>query len=142
MSANSKLHAEAYFRFLEVSGQMENRIKEALKPLGLTHAQLNVLGILQKTDGGIGLIDIKHRLIVTSPDLSRLIDRLLAKGLVKRNTCGENRRKVDVTITQAGKKTYKKAHQAAFKAANNFFELNINQKEAKQLKVILNKIIF
>lgn len=138
---SENIHAQAYFQFIKLSSHIDNAVKQAIKKLGITHIQLNVLSILYKNqDSSLGLIDIKKQLIVLSPDLSRMIDRLVVKGLVERNTCPENRRKIDLMITKKGIKIFEKGHQLAKAASKNFFQTLINKKEANQLQDLLNKI--
>jgi len=103
IAETENIHAKAYFQIIRVSSHIENAIKIAIKELGLTHIQLNILAILYKNENAsLGLIDIKKQLTVLSPDLSRMIDRLVTKGLVHRKTCPENRRKIDLIITKKG----------------------------------------
>lgn len=141
IAESENIHAQAYFQFIKLSSHIENAVKQAIKKLGITHIQLNILSILYKNqDNSLGLIDIKKQLIVLSPDLSRMIDRLVLKGLVERNTCPANRRKIDLMITKKGIKVFEKGHHLAKAASNDFFQNLIDKKEAKQLQELLNKI--
>lgn len=141
IAESENIHAKAYFQFIKLSSHIENAVKQAIKKLGITHIQLNILSILYKNqDSSLGLIDIKKKLIVLSPDLSRMIDRLVLKGLVERKICPENRRKIDLMITKKGIKIFEKGHQLAKSASNDFFQNLIDKKEAKQLEALLNKI--
>ena len=135
-------YARAYYRFLGLSHKTEENIKQALRPFDLTHAQLNVLYQLsiiypEKTNPG----DLKKSLLVQNPDLTRLIDRLEMKGFVNRETCSENRRKVDLSISKKGLKVFEQAHKAAKASINNFFEKDLDDKEIVLFYQLLNKII-
>jgi len=48
------------------------------------------------------LSTIQERMVHKNSNAGRLIDKLLLKGLVERNTCKENRRKIEVLITKSG----------------------------------------
>jgi DNA-binding MarR family transcriptional regulator len=69
----------------------------------LTHVQYNVLRILRGAGAdGLWAGDIAERLITRSPDVTRLVDRLEARGLVRRRRDSDDRRAVRVFITKAG----------------------------------------
>lgn len=135
------IHTLAYFNLLKTSSWVEERVKEALKPFGLTHAQLNALHLLYEDDPvPISAADLKTRILVSNPDVTRLLDRLVKKGYVLRETCPENRRKIDISLTEGGRKIFVKAHLATKQALGNFFNKQISKDEAKALRKILRKM--
>lgn len=137
----SSQHARTFYRFVELSNKIEMTIKRALKPYGLTHAQLNVLYILAaKHPKKLNPADIRDQLIVSNPDITRMIDRLVVKNWVERETCPENRRKVDLSISAEGLETFEKAHYATKEILSDFFSGDIDEKEARQLRQLLKKI--
>ena len=69
-----------------------------------------------------------------------MLDRLVKKGYVTRDTCEESRRKIDISITKSGEDIFLQAHQAGKKSLNNFFEEQISAKEATELRRILHKM--
>lgn len=135
------IHALAYFNLLRTVSWAEELIKEALKPYNLTHAQLNVLYILYESDPvPVSANELKMRILVSNPDVTRLLDRLVVKGYVQRDTCPDNRRKIDISLTEPGKKLFLEAHLAAKGALGDFFEQQISMDEASELRRILHKI--
>jgi len=135
------IHAVAYFNLLRTVSWVEEIIKKVLKAYNLTHAQLNALYILfEKDPEPVSANDLKKRILVSNPDVTRLLDRLVDKGFVNRKTCPENRRKIDISLTEQGKDLFLRAHQAAKEALGNFFEKQITEDEAKELRRILHKI--
>ena len=74
-----------------------------LKPFDLTIQQYNVLRILRGQKGKpANLGTIQERMIDRSSNTSRLVDKLIVKGLVERSRCPANRRKVEILITGQG----------------------------------------
>ena len=141
MGEFDNIHAKAYFNLLLTGSWIEGRIKEALKPFGLTHAQLNVLYLLNENDPyPVSASDIKGRILVSNPDVTRLLDRLVNKGIINRETCRENRRKIDVMLTERGKALFNEAHKAAQYAVHDFLRGKLTEDEAKELRRILHKI--
>jgi DNA-binding MarR family transcriptional regulator len=70
---------------------------------GITSQQYNVLRILRGAGlGGIPTLDIAERMIEQAPGITRLLDRLERKQLVRRERPSENRRQVLCYITKPG----------------------------------------
>ena len=69
----------------------------------LTGNQYNVLRILRGSHPArLACSDIAERMIERDPDITRLLDRLETRGLVKRSRSREDRRVVEVGITEKG----------------------------------------
>lgn len=135
------IHALAYFNLLKTVSWLEELVKDALRPFNLTHAQLNALYILYENDPGpVSANELKKRILVANPDVTRLLDRLVNKGYVHRETCPGNRRKIDIFLTEPGKKLFLEAHLAAKESLGGFFNQQITEDEATELRRILHKI--
>jgi len=79
------------------------RLAEAIEPSGITHQQYNVLRILRGSHPErLPTLEIAARMIERTPGITRLVDRLEAKGLVTRERGSDDRRCVYCTITPAG----------------------------------------
>lgn len=141
MATKKNPHADAYFRLLKTADLIDIRIRDALKPFGITHVQLNVLAVVAKSaPRPMALQEVQEQLTLNSPDLSRLVNRLVEKKLLKRTTCLENRRKVDISIAKKGRSVFEAAHLEAKHSVSNFFEKEITKKEAAVLFAILGKM--
>ena len=74
-----------------------------LKQFSLTTQQFNVLRILRGQKGNpISVKDMHGRMLDSSSNVSRLVDKLLTKNLITRITCPNDRRKVELTIPKKG----------------------------------------
>lgn len=70
----------------------------------LTPVQYNVLRILRGAGpDGLWLCEIAERLVTRNPDVTRLVDRLEKRGLVRRQTDSRDRRAVRVELSDAGR---------------------------------------
>ena len=135
------IHELAYFNLLKTGSWVEEKVKKALRPLSLTHAQLNTLYILFESDPEpVSASEMKNKILVSNPDVTRLLDRLVKKGYVIRETCSKNRRKIDISLTDSGRKFFMLAHLSVKKAIGDFFEKQITEEEANELRRILHKI--
>lgn len=78
-------------------------IAEALKPSGLTLPQFNVLRILRGArPDALSSSAIAERMVAYDPDVTRLLDRLEAAGLVEKARDTRDRRMMNVRATEAG----------------------------------------
>jgi DNA-binding MarR family transcriptional regulator len=94
---------EATIAILRTADVVRRRITAALEPHGITMQQFNVLRILRGARGKpMPTLDIGERLIEQTPGITRLLDRLEEKGLVRRERCTQDRRQVHCFITQQG----------------------------------------
>ncbi|PJE43850.1 MAG: MarR family transcriptional regulator [Flavobacterium sp.] len=82
---------------------INDKFNEILKPYDLSGEQYNVLRILRGQKGNpANMCIIQERMLAKNSNTTRLIDKLLLKNLVTRNVCPDNRRKIEVLITQKG----------------------------------------
>jgi DNA-binding MarR family transcriptional regulator len=76
---------------------------EIVKPYEISGEQYNVLRILRGQKGNpANMCVIQERMLAKTSNTTRLVDKLLLKELVTREVCPDNRRKIEVLITQKG----------------------------------------
>lgn len=120
-------------------GWLSNHQAEFFKNFDITGAQYNILRILRGQHPNPASINLlKDRMLDKMSDASRLVERLKNKGLVEREICPEDRRKVEVKITDSGIELLKKMDDLEDKFENLF--ANIKSSEAKMLNELLDKI--
>lgn len=130
---------KAYINLMFTNNWMLNQTKSWFKEHGVTHQQYNVLRILRGSHPNcMNPGSIKDVMIDKSPDLTRLIDRLIEKKYVQRETCGSNRRKVDVIITQEGLDKLKQLDPLEEEMKNMFN--NLTDDEAETLSNLLDRL--
>lgn len=80
-----------------------NYQQQLLKPFDITPQQFNILRILRGQYPAPATIKlIKERMLDKMSDASRIVEKLRLKGLIKRDQCDMDRRRVDIVITQKG----------------------------------------
>jgi MarR family 2-MHQ and catechol resistance regulon transcriptional repressor len=84
------------------SNWFRSRQVALFKPFGLSPQQYNILRILRGARKRMSMHQVKSRMIDRAPNATRLTDKLIAKGLVERERCDEDRRVVYVRISQKG----------------------------------------
>jgi len=97
------LSKEVVLNLLCTSNYISEKYTVFFKEYEITGPQYNVLRILRGQKGSpANLSTIQERMVHKNSNAGRLVDKLLLKDLVGRNTCKENRRKIEVIITQKG----------------------------------------
>lgn len=102
------LTQEAYLQLWRTYDRMKAIEDEIFSQFELSAQQYNTLRLLRSVHPeGMATLQIADRLISRAPDITRLIDRLDDRGLVLRTRKPENRRVVEVALTDAGLKLLK-----------------------------------
>jgi len=105
----------------------------------ITSQQYNVLRILRgQYPNPIKVSDIAERMLDKNSNTSRLIDKLLAKKLTDRKSCPNDRRAVDVIITEAGLELLKKLDPEVEAWENKMSR--ITPEEADMISALLDKL--
>ena len=125
---------------------INNHIKEAinniLKPLDISLQQYNVLRILRGQQGkAANLNTITERMIDKMSNTTRLVDKLITKGLVNRAICPSNRRKVEILITEKGLEQLKVLEEKV-NSIENAICSDMTIPELKKLNELLHKFKF
>jgi DNA-binding MarR family transcriptional regulator len=82
---------------------LESKQHVYFKSFGITGQQYNILRILKgQHPKSISATEIKSRMLDRNSDVSRILDRLVLKNLITKNTCPDDKRASDVLITEEG----------------------------------------
>jgi DNA-binding MarR family transcriptional regulator len=99
-----------------------------------------VLRILRGAKGeAMNLYEVQNRMVQKMSNVSRLVDKLEEKGLVTREECEGNRRRVELKIAQKGLELLEKIEEP-FQQIFKDMSTNLTRKEAELLSVLLDKI--
>ena len=119
---------------------MRASMEPLVEPHGITGQQYNVLRILRGAEpDGIPTLTIARRMIERAPGITRMIDRLEAKGLVARERRGEDRRCVHCRITRKGLELLS-ALDASVSAAEREAFGALSDREMLQLTALLERV--
>lgn len=110
------------------------------KQYDISLQQFNVLRILKGQKGKpANLATIQERMVHKNSNTTRLIDKLIAKGLVERSVCPENRRKVEITITENGLHLIENINPKLDELEQTIMQ-PLNTVEAETLNILLEKL--
>jgi DNA-binding MarR family transcriptional regulator len=118
---------------------LSNLFRTHFEKFNLTQQQFNILRILRGQYPKPATVNLlKERMIDKMSDASRIVDRLVQKGLVSRCTNTKDRRAVDIRISDQGLDVLSKI-DVEFKAAN-FLKCHLSEEEAAKLSDLLDKL--
>ena len=132
-------HQKASINILYTGSWLHNLNASQLKKFSITPEQFNVLRILRGSHPTpMMLAEITSRMIDKKSNCTRLVEKLRQKALIHRAVCKNNRRQVDISITEKGLHLLKKtdADQVALISAME----KISKADARELNRILDKL--
>src|SRR5688500_11656104 len=130
-------HQKALINLLYTASWLQGRQQDFFKPFKITPQQFNILRILKgQHPKSISATEIKLRMLDKNSDVSRLLDRLMAKNLITKRICPNDKRATDVNITEPGLELLK-----ALEKYQNELDgvLSISPDEATHLSGLLDK---
>jgi len=140
IKANLSLSKKTILNISYTSTLVKDEILSALKRYDISIEQFNVLRILRGKKGEpTNLQDIQERMLNKMSNTTRLVDKLILKGLVERFICEKNRRKVDIYITENGLNLLKELDPIVEKTEVAMTS-NLTEQELIDLNKLLTKL--
>ena len=125
---------------LKTGYKINDDLSSLFKKFDISLPQFNVLRILRGQKGKpANLSTIQERMIHKMSNTTRLIDKLILKGFVKRNVCENNRRKIEIYITNSGLQLLDSIDDL-LDSKESFILEKLKLDEKKELIRILSKI--
>jgi len=132
-------HQKAAINILYTGSWIYNGNAARLKKHGITPEQYNVLRILRGSHPSkLMLADVSSRMIDKNSNATRLVEKLRQKDLVNRELCENNRRQVDISITDKGLGMMKSIDSEEGEWIDTL--KNISKSEAADLNRLLDKL--
>jgi DNA-binding MarR family transcriptional regulator len=132
-------HQKASINLIYTLSWMREKTKAIFDAEGITPQQFNILRILRGSfPQPLSTLQIRERMLEKMSDTSRIVDRLITKGLVKKIICKNDRRLVDVIISDKGKKLLERLDTRQDEIDGVLGKLS--EKDAHNLSDLLDKI--
>ncbi|MFZ1693014.1 MAG: MarR family transcriptional regulator [Flavobacteriales bacterium] len=128
---------KAMLNLLFTANWIKARQTSRFKPYGISPQQYNILRILRGAKDRMKAQSVKERMIDRAPNATRLTDKLIAKGLVHRERCDEDRRVIYVRITPKGLDLLARIDKENEREYSRLFEV-LNDDDARTLNRILD----
>ncbi|TLY60669.1 MAG: MarR family transcriptional regulator [Gammaproteobacteria bacterium] len=113
---------------------------ERLAALDVTAAQVIILGSLASGEGVKSASDLCKGISYDAGAMTRMIDRLETKGLIRRSRSPEDRRLVNLELTDEGRATYPRMRAIGMAVLNRFLR-GFTKSEARQLEGFLHRML-
>lgn len=127
-------------RMLKTNALIEEQLNAAIKSYAVSLPQFNVLRILRGNQKQpASLSTLQEKMIKPMSNTTRLVDKLVDKGLVRREICSSNRRKVDIRITNKGLEMLTKLDQSIDQAETQLMSA-LTPEEMKTLFQLIEKM--
>ncbi|MBL7894025.1 MAG: winged helix DNA-binding protein [Bacteroidia bacterium] len=131
---------KAVINIIYTANWLRDQQTELFKKHDILPQHYNVLRIVNgKHPKSVSPGDIKEVMLDKGNDVTRLVDKLVKMDLLKRSLCEENRRKIDINLTDKGVKFLKEINEPMRKQYLNMKKF-LSEKEAETLSNLLDKI--
>lgn len=131
---------EAVIELIRIGHWITDNVSSELKEYGITEPQFNVLRILKGAKGQpIAVQEILENMVQRSSNVTRIVDKLVAKGYADRRECPTNRRKMDITITDQGRALLRQLDRKVHAWHKPMLD-NLSTRELQTLKRLLTKL--
>jgi len=117
---------------------LNEKMGQILATEDITQQQFNILRILRGSDAPLSTLKIRERMLDKMSDTSRIVDRLIVKGLVEKTACIKDKRLVDITVSKKGLQLLEKLD-----SLNDHIDAvlkGVSEKEAQAMNQILDKL--
>lgn len=140
ISATLPLYKSVVVNLLYTNQIIDVELNKVLKPNDISLQQFNVLRILKGQKGKpVSLSKIQERMIAKMSNTTRLVDKLILKGFVKKKTNKANKRKIDVCITDRGL-NFLDTINTLIEYKEKDIVANLSKEEATELIRLLSKL--
>ncbi len=129
---------KASVNLIFTSNWLNERIKQIIDEGDITTQQYNILRILRGSKKPISTLQIRDRMLDKMSDTSRIVDRLIKKGLVAKTVCVTDKRLVDICISNTGLDLLAQL-DSRNQDIDNVLN-NLTEDEAMELSKLLDKI--
>ncbi len=146
MTLNTEIHQKTFgnefqksaINLIFTSNWVNERMKAIFDRADITSQQFNILRILRGAAQPLSTLQIRQRMLDKMSDTSRIVDRMIIKGLVKKVVCTTDKRLVDITLCEKGTDLLKTldTHQDEMDGILK----NLSEEEAQTLNQLLDKI--
>jgi MarR family transcriptional regulator for hemolysin len=137
-STDTAADTEEWRLMYEAYALLRKETDRALLPLGMTVAQAYVLAVLDIVRRPLPVTELARVMLQESPSVTRLVDRMSARGLVKRLDDPTDRRRSLVAATDRGKETLEQVRRPANETSSEAFGA-LTARERATLKRLLRK---
>jgi DNA-binding MarR family transcriptional regulator len=134
-------HLAAWRVFLEAHAAVVGVLNDELEAAeGFPLAWYDVLVQLNEAGGTLRMHQLADALLISRSATTRFVDRLEARGLITRQVCDEDRRGMNVVLSEEGLETLRRAAPGHLDGVSRLFTRHLSDEDARCLTEILSRI--
>lgn len=100
-----------------------------------------LIALSEAPDGRLRMQDLAGHLRLSRSGATRLVDRLVEDGLIRRGTCSEDRRGVHAELTEEGRRALRRSRPHILDAVEEHFSRHLTEKETELVRAALEKVL-
>src|SRR6266536_4710860 len=132
---------EAWRAFLRAQAELIRTLDRELEAeQGLPITFFDVLVQLSQAGGRLRMSELADAVLLSRSGVTRLVDRMVRAGLVRREACPTDRRSMYAALTTKGKRTLAKARPVHLRGVAEHFGRHLSDEEAKTLATALGRM--
>ena len=140
--ATAKQAAEAWESLFRVQVGVMRRLQRDPEFREVTMREYDVLFNLTRCPGGwTRLNELNEHLLISQPSLSRMVDRLEARGLVQRRPAEQDQRGVELSLTDEGRAVQRRLGRIHVRGIHELLTPALNSAELARLKELTDKVL-
>jgi DNA-binding MarR family transcriptional regulator len=136
---NASIRYESLIQVLHTANILWRESRRFFKPYGISEAQFNILHVLGEQPHGMSQRELSDLLVVDRSNVTLLLDKMSAQGLIKRNDVPGDRRAYRVALSKEGMTLWKKVLPHYRKVIESIMSC-VSEKEAGQCLLTLQEI--
>jgi DNA-binding MarR family transcriptional regulator len=132
---------EAWKAFIRAQAEVIQTLSRELEAeQGLPLTFYDVLIQLSLAGGRLRMSELADAVVLSRSGVTRLVDRMVRQGLVRREACPEDRRSMYAAITPDGKRAMTRARPVHLRGVAEHFGRHLSDEEAKTIAAALGRM--
>ena len=138
---STRLAAEAWEELFRAQVTLMRRFEARDDFAPLTSREYDVLFQLSRGEGGaMRMRELTELIMLTQPSLSRMVDRLVSRGLVERRAVPDDARGVVVALTEEGARLQRRIGRHHVRSIRRYVGGALDEEELRTLQHLANKL--
>lgn len=135
----SRVKDQLAYMIASLNRQLEGELEERLRPGGVPIEQFRILEVLDASEP-LAMGEIASQSLIEAPTLTKIIDRMVAEGLVYRAPDPNDRRRVLILTAAGGKALFKRLRGVSTAQEQRLIEM-LQSEKAAELKTLLRSMM-
>jgi len=135
----SRVKDQLAYMIASLNRQLEGELEERLRPGGVPIEQFRILEVLDAAEP-LAMGEIATQSLIEAPTLTKIIDKMVAEGLVYRAPDPNDRRRVLILTAAGGKALFKRLRGVSTAQEQRLVEM-LQSEKAAELKTLLRSMM-